>query len=140
MRSTGSSQQLIVLDASAATEFVLGRALAVDIQRRLDRQTALVPVFFDAEVFAAVRGLIRRRVIDAQQGQQALFLLRRIRVRRVAVRPLIAEAFAVRDRFSPYDAFYAIVARLTEAILITTDRALARAGEGYCEVEYVALR
>ena len=111
----------------------------MDIQRRLDRQTALVPVFFDAEVFAAVRGLIRRRVIDPQQGQQALFLLRRIRVRRVAVRPLIAEAFAVRDRFSPYDAFYAIVARLTEAILITTDRGLARAADGYCKVDHVAL-
>ena len=54
--------------------------------------------------------------------------------------PLIAEAFAVRDRFRPYDAFYAIVARLTEATLLTCDRGLARAANGYCKVEYVALR
>ena len=99
-----------------------------------------MPVFFDAEVFAAVRGLIRRREIDAEQGRQALFVLGNIRVRRAAVTPLIAEAFVIRDRFGPYDAFYAIVARLSEATLLTTDRALARAAEGYCEVEYVALR
>jgi predicted nucleic acid-binding protein len=99
----------------------------------------MVPVFFDAEVFGAVRGLIRRGSIDAEQGRQALFALRRIRVRRAAIRPLIAEAFAVRDRFSTYDSFYAILARLSDAALLTTDRGLARAAEGYCKVEYVAL-
>lgn len=109
------------------------------MQERLVGQVALVPVFFDAEVFGAVRGLIRRRTIDEEQGQEALFRLRRIRVRRAAIRPLIAEAFAVRDRFSPYDSFYAIVARLSEATLVTCDRGLARAAKGYCKVEYVAL-
>jgi predicted nucleic acid-binding protein len=97
-----------------------------------------VPVFFDAEVFAAVRGLIRREAIDVEQGRQALFVLRKIRVRRAAITPLIAEAFTIRDRFSPYDAFYAIVARLSEATLLTCDRGLARAAKGYCDVEYVA--
>ena len=99
-----------------------------------------MPVVFDAEVFGAVRGLIRRGAIDEEQGRQALFALRRIRVRRAAIRPLIAEAFAVRDRFSPYDSFYAIVARLSEARLLTTDRGLARAAQGYCEVDYIALK
>jgi predicted nucleic acid-binding protein len=65
-------------------------------------------------------------------------VLGQIRVRRTAITPLIAEAFAVRDRFSPYDAFYAIVARLSEATLVTCDRGLARAAKGYCTVEYVA--
>jgi predicted nucleic acid-binding protein len=104
----------------------------------LKGQIPLVPVFFDAEVFAAVRGLIRRKAIDPDQGRQALFVLGQIRVRRAAITPLIAEAFAVRDRFSPYDAFYAIVARLSEATLLTCDRGLARAAKGYCKVEYVA--
>ena len=99
----------------------------------------MVPLFFDAEVFAAIRGLIRRDVIDPDQGRQALFVLGQIRVRRTAIRPLIAEAFVIRDRFSPYDAFYAIVARLSEATLLTCDRGLARAAKGYCKVDYVAL-
>jgi len=99
----------------------------------------LVPVFFEAEVFAAVRGLIRRRAIDPDQGRQALFVLGQIKVRRAAITPLIAEAFAIRDRFGPYDVFYAIVARLSEATLLTCDRGLARAANGYCKVEYVPL-
>ena len=131
--------RLVVLDASAATELVLERDAAAAVERMLRSQIALVPVFFDAEVFAALRGLIRRRVIDPEQGRQALFVLRRIRVRRAAITPLLAEAFAIRDRFSPYDAFYAIVARLSQATLVTCDRGLARAAKGYCEVEYVAL-
>ncbi len=98
-----------------------------------------MPVFFDAEVFAAIRGVIRRREIDVEQGRRALFVLGQIRVRRAAVTPLIAEAFVIRDRFGPYDSFYAILARLSEATLLTTDRALARACEDYCEVAYVAL-
>ena len=98
-----------------------------------------MPVFFDAEVFAAIHGLIRRQAIDPDQGRQALFVLGSIRVRRTAITPLIAEAFAIRDRFSTYDAFYAIVARLSEATLLTCDRGLARAARGYCKVEYVAL-
>lgn len=98
----------------------------------------IVPIHFDAEVFAGVRKFLRRGAIDAEQARLALFLLGRIRVRRAAITPLIAEAFVVRDRFSPYDAFYAIVARLTEATLVTTDRGLARAAEGYCRIEYVA--
>ena len=112
----------------------------MSIQERLVDHVALVPVFFDAEVFWAIRGLIRRRAIDEEEGRQALFRLRRIRVRRAAIRPLIAEAFVVRDRFSTYDSFYAIVARLSEATLLTCDRGLARAAHGYCKVELVALK
>jgi predicted nucleic acid-binding protein len=118
---------------------VLRTKVAPSIEEHLRGQIVTVPVHFDAEVLAAVRKLVLRGIIDGEQGQLALFLLRGIRLRRAAITPLVAEAFALRDRFSPYDAFYAIVARVTEAALLTTDRRLARAAEGYCEVEYVAL-
>ena len=119
---------------------MLRQKVAASIAELLRDEIVLVPVHFDAEVFAGVRKFVRRGSIDADQARLALFLLGRIRVRRAAITPLIAEAFAVRDRFSPYDAFYAIVARLTEATLLTCDRGLARAANGYCKVEYVALR
>lgn len=70
----------------------------------------------------------------------ALFRLRTLRLQRVAIVPLVAEAFALRDRFAAYDAFYAVVARLSTATLVTCDRGLARAANGYCDVEYVAPR
>jgi predicted nucleic acid-binding protein len=97
-------------------------------------------VHFDAEVFAGVRKSLLRREIDPEQARLALFLSQGIRARRAAIGPLLAEAFTLRDRFGPYDVFYAIVARLTQASLVTTDRGLARAAKGYCEVVYVAPR
>ena len=99
-----------------------------------------MPVHFDAEVFGAIRGLTHRREIVLDEGVAALFRLRTLRLQRVAILPLVAEAFALRDRFAAYDSFYAIVARLSGATLVTCDRGLARAAEGYCAVEYVALR
>ena len=99
-----------------------------------------MPVHFDAEVFAAIRGLTQRREIVPGDGFAALFRLRTLRLQRVAIVPLVAEAFALRERFAPYESFYAIVARLSGATLVTCDRGLARAANGYCTVEYVAVR
>jgi predicted nucleic acid-binding protein len=117
---------------------VLRQKIAASIDGILRDQVVIVPVHFDAEVFAAIRKFLLRGSINIDEAQLALFLLRGIRVRRAAIKPLIAEAFTIRDRFSPYDAFYAIVARLSEATLLTSDRGLARAAKGYCKVEYVA--
>jgi predicted nucleic acid-binding protein len=97
-------------------------------------------VHFDAEVLASIRGMTRRREIVIDDALAALYRLRTLRLQRVAVVPLVGEAFALRDRFAAYDAFYAIVARLSGAALVTCDRGLARAADGYCEVEYVALK
>lgn len=98
-----------------------------------------MPVHFDAEVFAAIRRLTQRREIVIDDALAALFRLRTLRLQRVAIVPLVGEAFALRERFAAYDSFYAIVARLSGATLVTCDRGLARAAKGYCKVEYVAL-
>ena len=99
-----------------------------------------MPLHFDAEVFAAIRGMTRRQEIVIDDALAALYRLRTLRLQRVAVVPLIGEAFALRDRFAAYDAFYAIVARFSSAALVTCDRGLARAADGYCDVMYVAPR
>ena len=99
-----------------------------------------VPAHFDAEVLSTLGKELRSGRIDGEQARVALFHVRGMRAERIALTPLLAEAFALRDRFGGYDAFYAIVARLSAATLVTSDRGLARAAVGYCEVEYVAPR
>lgn len=99
-----------------------------------------MPVHFDAEVLSAIRNMTQRREIVIDDALAALFRLRTLRVQRVAVAPLVGDAFALRDRFGSYDAFYAVVARLSGARLVTCDRGLARAANGYCDVLYVATR
>lgn len=109
------------------------------MESRLFGERMRVPAHFDAEVLAAVLKSLRLRRIEEAQARIALFHLRGLRAERIALTPLLAEAFALRDRVGVFDAFYAIVARLSAATLLTTDRGLARAAEGYCKVEYVAL-
>jgi predicted nucleic acid-binding protein len=99
-----------------------------------------VPSHFDAEVFAAIRGMTLRREIVIDDALAALYRLRTLRLQRVAIVPLVGDAFALRERFAAYDAFYAIVAKLSGAALVTCDRGLARAADGYCKVEYIALK
>jgi predicted nucleic acid-binding protein len=122
-----------------ATEVVLVRPEVAVLGARLLRERIRVPAHFDAEVLAALRKSLRLRQIEEEQALVAVFHLHGLRAERVALRPLVAEAFALRDRIGVYDAFYAIVARLSEATLLTSDRGLARAAKGYCKVEYVAL-
>jgi predicted nucleic acid-binding protein len=97
-------------------------------------------VHFDAEVLSAIRNMTHRREIVIDDALAALFRLRTLRLQRVAITPLVGDAFALRDRFGAYDALYAVVARLSGAKLMTCDRGLARAADGYCEVLYVAPR
>ena len=117
---------------------MLVRRDAAVVKAQMLRERMRVPAHFDAEVLAAVRKSLRQRRIDKEQARVALFHLRGLRAERIALTPLLAEAFALRDRFGVYDAFYVIVARLSEATLVTCDRGLARAADGYCKVEYVA--
>jgi predicted nucleic acid-binding protein len=118
---------------------LLLRPAAAAVKSRLLGEHMRVPAHFDAEVLAAVRKALRLHRIEEEQARVALFHVRGLRADRIALTPLLGEAFVLRDRFSPYDAFYAIVARLSGAALLTTDRRLARAAEGYCDVEYLDL-
>lgn len=82
--------------------------------------------------------MIRRGELPETNALEGLYAVRRLRLQRVAIVPLVAQVFALGDRFAAYDAFYVAVARLGGATLVTCDRGLARAAKGYCKVEYVA--
>lgn len=97
-----------------------------------------MPAHFDAEVFAAIRRLIRRRLLDVERAELALADSARLAAERVALATLLAEAFVVRDRFGASDVFYAVLARRRSATLVTSDEALARAAAGYVDVRYIS--
>jgi predicted nucleic acid-binding protein len=118
-------------------ELALRRRSARRIEAALEGQAVRVPAHFDAEVFAAIRRLVRRRVVGADRAALALLRNARLVAERVPLLPLYAEAFTVRDRFGPADVFYAVLARSLSATLVTSDAALARAARGYAEVRYL---
>jgi len=107
------------------------------IHAALRGQELRVPAHFDAEVFAAVRRLARRGLVDAERAHLALLRCARLAAERVPLLPLFPDAFSLRDRFGAADVFYAVLARSLSATLVTSDAALARAARGYVDVRYV---
>lgn len=103
----------------------------------LEDEQIRVPAHFDAEVFSAIRRLVRRRLIAVDRAGLALLRNARLVATRMPLLPLYPEAFTVRDRFGPSDAFYAVLARSLSAALVTSDEALARAARGYVDVRLV---
>lgn len=101
-------------------------------------ETIRVPAHFDQEVFSVVRRALRRGVIDASRAEGALLQTARLVAERVPLAPLLAEAYALRDRFSAGDVFYVVVARRAGATLLTSDASLARAASEYAQVRSVA--
>lgn len=104
------------------------------IQAALRDEDIRAPVHLDAEVFTALRRLVRTQSVALADAVTALEELRRLLVTRHTIGGMVFEAMALRDRFGGHDVFFAILARQLEATLVTSDARLARAAEGYVRV------
>lgn len=125
---------VVILDASAAVDLIAGRAPAEEVERAIRGQAVKAPAHFDAEALAGVRRLVLRDLLSPVEGARILARLADMQVERVPIPPLLAAAFTERDRFSPHDALYAVLARRESATLVTVDARLARACEGFVVV------
>lgn len=125
---------VVVLDASAAVELVTGRSFATRVGDVVRGQTVKVPAHFDAEALAGVRRLVLQRTLSVELAVVALQRVATLEAERVPIPPLLAAAFAERDRFSPHDALYVVLARRESATLVTVDARLARACQGIVDV------
>ena len=90
------------------------------------RETLHAPHLIDAEVFAAIRHHVRRRVLAEDRGRLALRDLRQLRLTRYPMSPLVERMWAMRENVSGFDAAYVALAEALAAPLLTTDRRLAR--------------
>lgn len=118
----------VVLDASAGVEILLltpaGRRLLAQLP--LDAEE-WVPELYFAEVAAALRrGAIHAR-FPLPRIEAALSRLLTAPVRRVEVRPLLREAWSMRQNqnLTVADAVYVVMARVLEGPLVTADLRLA---------------
>ena len=97
----------------------------------------IVPAHFDAEVYAAFRGLIRRKLVDRARLDFITSRLIALAAERVALAPLLPEVHRLADRLAAADAFYVALARARGAQLLTADASLARAASGLADVQLV---
>lgn len=120
---------MIVLDASAVVELLLGTAPGRAVGSRL-ADPALgvhVPHLVDVEVAQALRRYVREGEIDAAEAVDALESLGELDVERHSHEPLLDRVWALRDNLTAYDAVYVALAEALDATLLTCDRRLARA-------------
>jgi predicted nucleic acid-binding protein len=125
---------VIVVDASATLSALLnaGPARAV-----LAREQLHAPQLLDFEVAAGLRRSVNVQHLEAGAGWTALYVLRRLGIKRYPVFPLLARVWELRENLSVYDASYIALAELLGCSVLTADPRLSAAPGIRCPVTVV---
>jgi predicted nucleic acid-binding protein len=120
---------MIVLDASAAVDWLLQTPAGQRIERRIyARNDTLHTVhLLDVEFAQVLRRLVREGTLSPRRAGEALEDLAALRVTRYAPVLLLDRIWRLRQNLSAYDAPYVALAEELRAPLITRDRRLATA-------------
>jgi predicted nucleic acid-binding protein len=130
---------VIVLDASAVLELLLGTPVGARVARRIaaPAETLHAPHLVDLEVVQVLRRFQREGDIDEARGREALGSLRELDVARYPHDVLLPRIWQLRDTVTAYDAAYLALAEALAAPLLTADAKLARARGHRARVEVV---
>jgi predicted nucleic acid-binding protein len=128
-----------VIDASAATEYLLRTPLGVRVATAIEDASLIAPQLLDVEVLSVLRRAVRRREITEQRAVLAIEDLVDWSVDRIPHKPLVWLAWQNRNNVSAYDAFYVAAARISDAPLLTADGPLSRAPKLGIPIENVRL-
>ena len=121
--------RLLVLDASAAIEAVLGRSQALEIVEYLEHADRVtVPDLYFAEIANVLWKYVRARDFPVDEAQEMLSIGAALPDDVLPARELATEALATATAYDHpvYDALYAVTARRNGAAVCTVDQRLAR--------------
>ncbi len=118
---------MIVLDASAAVDWLLQTPAGIQIGRRIlaRGQSLHAPHLIDLEVVQALRRLNRDGTITARRAEEAIEDLRALRLNRYPHFVFLPWIWQHRNNLTAYDASYVALAEQLSATLITRDSRLA---------------
>jgi predicted nucleic acid-binding protein len=130
---------VIVLDASAAIEWLLQSPAGIKIEKRLfsPSESLHAPHLLDVEVAQVLRRYVREKIISAPRGQEALEDIADIPLSRYPHDFLIPRVWELRATLTAYDAVYVALAELLDAPLLTCDGKIASASGHSANVEVV---
>ena len=120
---------MIVLDASAAVEWLLRLPRAEQIEQRLARgePSLHAPHLIDVEVAQVVRRLAAGGLVTTDRGEQALDDLADLDLERHPHDVLLPAVWRLRSNMTAYDGVYVALAEALDAPLMTLDARLASA-------------
>ena len=130
---------MIVLDASAAIEWLLRTQTGIKIDKRIfSPQVPLhAPHLLDVEVAQVLRRYVRDKAITARRGQEALEDLGDLPLNRYPHDFLIPRVWELRATLTAYDAIYVALAELLDAPLLTCDGRIASAPGHHANVDLI---
>ena len=128
---------MIVLDASAAVDWLLQTSAGLRIEERIyaHRETLHAPHLLDLEVTQVLRRLAQQGVVAGSRADEAIHDLLDLRATRYPHFLLLPRIWQLRHNFSAYDAAYLALAEQLRAPLITRDARLASASGRSITVE-----
>lgn len=128
---------MIVLDASAAVDWLLQTPAGRQIEARIYQSTESLhaPHLLDLEVAQVLRRLVRESAISPLRAQEAIDDLLDMRVTRYPHDVLLARVWQLRQNLTAYDAAYIALAEKLNASLITRDARLSSASGHKARVE-----
>ena len=128
---------MIVLDASAAIDWLLQTAAGQQIENRIYArgESLHAPHLLDLEVAQVMRRLVREATITAQRADQALEDLLGVRLTRYPHSVFLPDIWKLRNNLSAYDAAYLVLAQRLGGTLITRDARLASASAHAVTIE-----
>ena len=128
---------MIVLDASAAVDWLLQTSAGQSIENRIysRNETLHAPHLFDLEVAQVLRRLALQGVVSVNRADEAVRDLLDLRITRYPHLVLLPRIWQLRHNFSAYDAAYIVLAEKLGGTLVTRDRRLASASGHAAAVE-----
>jgi len=128
---------LIVLDASAAIEWLLQTIAGRQIERRIysGQESLHAPYLLDLEVAQVLRRLERNGAISPSRADEAVRDFSDLRVSRYPHHILLPRIWELRLNLSAYDAAYVALAELLEAPILTRDARIGSAAGHSARVE-----
>jgi predicted nucleic acid-binding protein len=126
---------MIVVDASALLECVVGDRPDSALIVRLAGEELHAPHLVDVEMLHALRTLVTRKAVSEQRAESARVDFLTLEIARYPHLPLAERIWNLRRNLSAYDASYVALAEALEVPMVTTDARIARAPHLRTEIE-----
>jgi predicted nucleic acid-binding protein len=128
---------MIVLDASAAVDWLLQTSAGQSIEKRIysRNETLHAPHLLDIEVTQVLRRLALQRVVPVIRADEAVRDLLDLRITRYPHFVLLPRIWQLRHNLSAYAAAYIVLAEKLGAALVTRDARLASASGHAAAIE-----